>query len=94
MTVEDGEGSTLSSEAPEKRPMSPLLPLRGYYFFTYAALGGLFPFLPLLLSSRGLVPSEIAWIMVMIPATNLAVPPIWGAAADALRARLRLLQLA
>lgn len=71
-----------------------LLPLRGFYFFNFAALGALFPFLPLLLSSRGMSPDEIRWVMVLIPLSSLIVPPIWGSLSDSLRARLPLLRLA
>lgn len=70
------------------------MPLRGFYFFNFAALGALFPFLPLLLSSRGMGPDEIRWVMVLIPTTNLIVPPLWGSLADAARARLPLLRIA
>lgn len=73
---------------------SVLLPLRGFYFFNFAALGALFPFLPLLLSSRGMSPEEIRWVMVIIPVSSLVVPPIWGSLSDTLRARLPLLRIA
>lgn len=68
--------------------------LRGFYFFNFGALGALFPFLPLLLSSRGLAPAEVTRIMAVIPLFNLVVPPLWGAAADGLKARLPALRLA
>ena len=73
---------------------SPLLSLRLFYFLTFGALGSLFPFLPLLLESRGLEPPQISWVMVLIPVANLFVPPLWGALADKLNARLRLLRWA
>jgi len=71
-----------------------LLPLRAFYFFSFGALGTLFPYLPLLLSRRGLSPTEISWVMVLLPVTNLLVPPIWGTLSDALHARLPLLRAA
>jgi MFS family permease len=64
------------------------------YFFIFGALGLFFPFLPLLLSERGLDSRQIASIMVLIPLSNLVVPPLWGTLADVLRARLGLLRLA
>ncbi len=67
---------------------------RLHYFFAFGALGALFPFLPLLLDERGLSPRQIGWIMVAIPVTNIALPPAWGALADAARARVRILGLA
>jgi hypothetical protein len=71
-----------------------LLPLRAFYFFSFGALGALFPYLPLLLAARGLDASQISWVMVLLPVSNLLVPPIWGGVADAIRARLPLLRLA
>jgi len=75
----------------ENEPRPQLLPLRLFYFFSFGALGALFPYLPLLLSSRHLNATQISWVMVLGPAANLLVPPLWGAAADALNARLMLL---
>lgn len=72
----------------------PLVTLAGYYFLIYGALGALFPFLPLLLSDRGLDPVHISFVLTLIPATNLVAPPLWGALADALHARVALLRLA
>jgi predicted MFS family arabinose efflux permease len=73
---------------------SHLLSLRCLFFFAYGSLGVLFPFLPLFLAERGLDSVRISWVMVLIPAANLLVPPIWGTVADVLRARLWLLRLA
>ena len=69
------------------------LPLIGFYFFSFAALGALFPFIPPLLSDRGLTSAEIGWVMVMLPICGVLLPPAWGALADALRVRLLLLRL-
>ena len=71
-----------------------MISLRLFYFLSYGALGSLFPFLPLLLAHRDLTPTQIGWVMVVVPVGNLLFPPIWGAAADALRARLPLLRAA
>lgn len=71
-----------------------LWPLRAFYLCSFGALGALFPYLPLLLASRRLDDAEISWVMVLVPIFNLATPPLWGALADALRARLQLLRLA
>jgi PPP family 3-phenylpropionic acid transporter len=71
-----------------------LLPLRAFYFFSFGGLGALFPYLPLLLSYRGLDPAQISWVMVLSPVANLVVPPLWGTLADKLGARLVLLRLA
>jgi len=68
------------------------LPLIGFYFFSFAALGALFPFIPPLLSDRGLSSADIGWVMVMMPLCGVILPPAWGALADVLRVRLRLLR--
>ncbi len=77
-----------------EKSTNPLLPLRAFYFFSFGALGALFPFLPLLLEDRGLTASHISWIMALLPITGLFVPPLWGVVADALQARVPLLRLA
>ena len=74
--------------------MSPIAALRAHYFFSYGALGALFPFLPLLLADRGLSPAQISWVMVLLPATALVMPPVWGSLADAFSARVQLLRVA
>lgn len=71
-----------------------MLPLQLFYFLSFGALGSFFPFLPLLLGKRGLDPSQIGWVMMVVPIANVLVPPLWGLAADTLRARLPLLRLA
>jgi len=72
----------------------PLLALAGFYFLNYGALGALFPFLPLLLSARGLSAVQISWAMTLNPASNLLAPPLWGSLADARHARVALLRIA
>ncbi len=74
-------------------PISPLPVLGALYFLTFGGLGALFPFLPLLLSRRGLTPSEISWVMLFIPLFTVIMPPLWGAIADAFHARVQLLRL-
>jgi MFS family permease len=68
--------------------------LRAYYFFSYGALGGLFPYLPLLFTARGLDARQIALAMTLIPLGNLLIPSLWGWLADSLRARIPLLRIA
>jgi predicted MFS family arabinose efflux permease len=52
------------------------------------------PFLALLFDSRGLSPTEIAQVMLLVPLASLLVPSLWGMLADALRARTVLLRIA
>jgi MFS transporter, PPP family, 3-phenylpropionic acid transporter len=67
--------------------------LSALYFFSYGPSGIIYPIFPLLLRSRGFTPSDISWVMVMNPIINLIAPPIWGAIADALHARIALLRI-
>jgi len=89
-------GLDLCDEVPlaAAEPQQGMVPLRLFYFFSFGALGALFPFLPLLLSARGLDAVQISWVMVLNPASNLLIPPLWSALADMLNARLVLLQVA
>jgi PPP family 3-phenylpropionic acid transporter len=65
-----------------------------FYLLNYGGLGGVFPFMPLLFSSRGLSPTEIARVMLLIPISGVLVPPLWGMLADAYQARIGLLRIA
>ncbi len=71
-----------------------LIALAAYYFLSFAALGGLFPFLPIFLTHRGLTPEQISWVMLLVPLTGLSAPAAWGIVADALGARTRVLRIA
>lgn len=75
-------------------PGRPLALLAGYYFLTFAALGGLFPYLPLLLADRGLSPREVSWVLTLVPLSALLAPAGWGLIADALEAQSGVLRLA
>lgn len=68
--------------------------LRTNYFCGFAGLGALFPYLPVMFAHRGLSARQIARTMVIHPISNVAVPPIWGIAADTLGAPLRVLRYA
>ncbi|MCC6747391.1 MAG: MFS transporter [Deltaproteobacteria bacterium] len=71
-----------------------LLRVAAVYFFSFAALGSFFPYLPLLLAARGLRPAELTTVMTLLPVGNMLVPPLWGFLADALRLRSVLLVVA
>jgi len=85
---------TPEPETPPTRSGRELLAIRTFYFFAFAGLGSLFPFLPLLLESRGLCPQSISHVLVVSPIVNVFVPPLWGLLADALAARVRMLRIA
>jgi len=74
-------------------PRAVVRDLSAFYFFTFGGLGGILPFLPILLAVRGLSPSEVGWVMLLGPVANLVAPPLWGWLADAFSARLVLLRL-
>ena len=74
--------------------LSPARTLSTFYFTNFGALGAVMPFLPLLFDSRGLTPTEIAQVMLLVPVGSLVVPSLWGLLADALRARVVLLRVA
>lgn len=54
----------------------------GYYFFIFAALGALYPFLPLLLRSRDLTATQVGLVMVVFSLAKIFSPPLWGRLAD------------
>lgn len=65
-----------------------------YYFCIFGALGAWLPFLPVALDGRGFSASEIAAVLVVMPISDVLVPPVWGFAADRLHLRPRLMALA
>lgn len=85
--MDDGRTETVS-----RRPSN--VDLAGFYFAFFGALGAVFPQLPILLAARGLSPRDISWIMIVIPVSNLAAPPLWGVLADAWERSALLLQIA
>ncbi len=68
--------------------------LRATYFFFFGSLGSLLPFLSILLSERGITPTDIGIIVMVLPASNLLFPPLWGILADATGSRLLILRIA
>lgn len=79
------------SQAPD--PRSVVRDLSAFYFFTFGGLGGILPFLPLLLAGQGLSATQVGWVMLIGPLCNLLAPPLWGWLADVFSARLLLLRL-
>lgn len=62
--------------------------LAAFYFFAFGGLGGLLPFLPIVLGARGFDSYAISTVMLLLPISNLVVPPLWGLLADAFNARV------
>lgn len=68
--------------------------LASFYFFAYGASGAFFPILPLVLSARGLSPSQISWAAIVNSLAGVIVPPLWGYIADRFHVREVLLRIA
>ena len=64
-----------------------------YYVCIFGALGALLPFLPVVLNRRDFTPTEVGWILVVIPIADMLIPPVWGFLADRFQARRILLGL-
>jgi MFS transporter, PPP family, 3-phenylpropionic acid transporter len=75
-------------------PPGRLLPLRLYYFASFAALGAYNPFFPRWLEARGLTGLSMGVVAALIPAMGILGPPAVGFLADALGLRGSLLRVA
>lgn len=65
-----------------------------YYLVVFAALGALLPYLPLVLSSRGLSARAVGGVLVIGPLLNLVAPGAWAWVADTFGMRERLMAIA
>lgn len=70
-----------------------LLALASTYFISFAALGLMFPFLPLILHEKGLSDAEIALAMAMSGVSSLIAPNLFAHIADRFLSCRRLLPL-
>ncbi len=70
-----------------------LVPLRIYYFASFAALGAYAPFFPRWLEARGVVGVSMGLVAGLVPAMGVLGPPAVGVLADALRVRGSLLRV-
>lgn len=62
------------------------------YFLFFGSHGALLPYLPLFFEERGLSPTQISFLMVLLPISNLLFPPLWALVADSLASRARVLR--
>lgn len=69
------------------------LSLSFFYFFTFAGLGGMMPFLSLLLKNMGLSGTEIGTVMLISPAAMVLTPTFWAWLGDRYQMRLKLLRI-
>ena len=65
----------------QSRPF-PYWPLSGFYFFYFASIGILAPYLGLYLQSLGFCPRQIGVVVAVLFATKIVAPIIWGRLAD------------
>lgn len=56
--------------------------LRAIYFFLYASMGTLLPYLSPYFSGSGLAPSQIGLLLSIQPLVGTLIPPLWGMLAD------------
>ena len=70
------------------------MPIVGFYFFYFGAVGILVPYLPPYLRSLGLSGAEIGALMSIAPLLMIVVPPIWGYLADRTQRITSMLKLA
>jgi MFS transporter, PPP family, 3-phenylpropionic acid transporter len=70
-----------------------ILPLRVFYFASFAALGAFAPFFPRWLAARGVQGLAMGAILATLPAMGFVGPPLVGVIADALGRHGRLLRI-
>lgn len=58
------------------------LPLTGFYFLYFGALGITLPFLPAYLASLSLSATQVGLLLALQPLMSLVMPPVWGHLAD------------
>ncbi|MCP3142432.1 MFS transporter [Pyxidicoccus xibeiensis] len=67
---------------PSQHPAAGRLSLAGFYFFYYAAVGIVLPFLPAYLKSLSLSTTQVGLLLAINPLVSLLAPPLWGHLAD------------
>ena len=72
----------MQSTSPNTESQIPYFSLSGYYFFYFAAVGIILPFLGLYFQSLGLSAIEIAQQLAVLSFARIVSPPIWALLAD------------
>ncbi|VFN05248.1 MAG: MFS transporter, PPP family, 3-phenylpropionic acid transporter [Candidatus Kentron sp. G] len=76
-------GTGLSKHFSRFSPTSlPYWPLSGFYFFYFATVGILMPYLGLYLQSLGFCPRQIGAVIAILATTKIVAPIVWGRLAD------------
>jgi PPP family 3-phenylpropionic acid transporter len=70
-----------------------LLTAKLFYFFFFAAIGCLVPFLNIYFAQKGLTGAQIGWLGSIAPLIALTANPIWGGVADRWQIHRRVLAL-
>jgi PPP family 3-phenylpropionic acid transporter len=58
------------------------IPLSGFYFIYFGAIGVTLPFLPAYLRSLALSTTQVGLLLSISPLSSLVAPPLWGHIAD------------
>ena len=58
------------------------IPLVGFYFLYFGAVGVTLPFLPAYLRSLQLSTTQVGFLLALTPLASLLTPPLWGHLAD------------
>jgi PPP family 3-phenylpropionic acid transporter len=66
--------------------------LAGFYFWYFAAIGALIPYLGLYLQARGLSAEQIGVVLALLAVTRIFAPYVWGALADRTGYRMRVIR--
>ncbi|MFP2933572.1 MFS transporter [Pyxidicoccus sp. 3LG] len=67
---------------PGQHPAADRVSLAGFYFFYYAAVGIVLPFLPAYLKTLSLSTARVGLLLAVSPLVSLLAPPLWGHLAD------------
>jgi MFS transporter, PPP family, 3-phenylpropionic acid transporter len=67
--------------------------LAGFYFWYFAAIGALIPYLGLYLQARGLSAAQIGTIFGLMAVTRIFAPYVWGSVADRTGRRMHVIRM-
>ncbi len=76
----------MTSAVPAKR-------LAGFYFWYFAAIGALIPYLGLYLQARGLDAAQIGAVLGLMAVTRIFAPYLWGSVADRTGRRMQVIRM-
>lgn len=68
--------------------------LSGFYFFYFASIGSLIPYLGIYLNSHDYSPQQISMVFAAIMGTKIVAPNVWGWIADHTGKRMKIVRVA